>query len=231
MIKSFLIIVVFSLGFLCPEFGIAQENAEFIDAEPINKHRYRDIRGMQYLFKNWQQGTIYGSNLTIYQDVWFNYNGESQKLEIKKGEEILELDPKSYLRAEISTGLKDISGRNEKLILQRGVHKRFEDAFVRIVYRGRRIILVEQFIAKISDTTTKQIGEKESFKHLMNDRNYFLKHHSNIKQIKLDEKSIAKSLGHEEEMKAFVAEKKLDLSVESDMAKLLKWYEDKGFIR
>jgi hypothetical protein len=231
MTKYFLIIIVFSLGFIYPEPLIAQESIEFIDAKSINKNRYRNVRGLPYMFETWQIGTIYGSNLTVYQDVFFNYNGESQKIEIKKGGEILELDPKSYLRAEIPTGKKDVSGRAEKIILQRGVHKKFEQAFVRVVFRGRRIILVEQFIAKISDKTTIQIGEKESFKQLMNDRNYFLKHHATIKQIKLDQKSIVKALGHEEEMMEFVGEKQLDLSLEPDIARLLKWYEDKGFVR
>jgi len=231
MIKYFLAIIVFSLGFLCPELLIGQESVEFIDTKPINKYRYRDVRGLPYMFKTWQIGTIYGNNLTIYKDVLFNYNGESQKLEIKKGDEILELDPKSYLRAEIPTGKKDVSGRAEKIILQRGVHKQFDQEFVRVVFRGRRIILVEQFIAKISDKKTIQIGESEGFKHLIGVHNYFLKHHSEIKQIKLDQKSIAKNLGHEKEMEAFVAEKQLDLSLELDMSKLLKWYEDKGFVR
>lgn len=183
------------------------------------------------MFKNWQTGVIYGSNLTVYSQVEFNYNGETQMLEVKQGNKILELEPESYLRAEILTGETDAFGRKEKIILQRGVHEKFDQAFVRVVYQGRRIILVENFESKIDETTSKQIGDKESFKMLMKKRTYYLKHHTSVKSIRLELKSIAKVLGHEDEAATVIAKRELDLKNEKDVGVLLKWYEDKGYVR
>lgn len=209
----------------------AQEMPELEGAEKVHRYQYKTISGSPYLLDTFAPGTIFGTNLTIYRDIPVNYNGKTQRVEVRLSDGTYELDPGIYLRVEIDrsyTNDKDLPG---KMILQRGVHKRFENGFVRVVYRGRRMILVDQFRAEKDDTATDQMGHKDKFTKFRRDHDYYLKHHTEIHPVRLDEKSIARHLGHEEDMEAFILDKGLDVSREKDMARLLKWYEDKGYVR
>ncbi len=211
--------------------NLAQSPAEMPGAKPVNPYAFDDIGGSPYLLDTFSLATIYGSNLTVYENILMNYNGKTQLLEVKLGNQTYELDPMKYLRAEIVTGRVDANGRPEKMILQRGVHKRFENGFVRVVYRGRRMILADQFKAKAEDTPTIQMEKRKEFTRFWRNHEYYLKHHTEIHPVVLDEKSIGKILGHRDEMAAFIREKGLDITRESDLSILLKWYEDKGFVR
>lgn len=228
MLKLFFSLCLMIL--ICSANG--QDIPDLIDAKPVFLKRYKGITsGQPYYFDIWPSGVVYSNNLTTYQDVRFNYNGHTRRLEVQRKSKIYELESGSYLRAEAFVQEKDASGNPRKVIFQRGVHADYDDEFVRVLHRGTRILLFEEFRSRadkdrhidVVDSTPK--GEFYSFKK------HYIKLNNELRSVDLNMNSIGKKLGHQAEIDAYVTENQLEPRNLDHIIQMLKWYESQGFAR
>ncbi len=223
-----------SFFFLILCFGIAgsQENDnEFTATKKVNPFRYENIKGSPYIFEDWQKGTIYDNNLRIYPNVMLNYNGESQEIEVKTDDSFIVLESSKYLRVDIPQGEPDAMGNVDKIILQRGLHPREPDSFVRMVYSGRRAFLFVDFRCPLEKKAVRDAGQKIDFRKFDPKQTYFLKLNEKVSALKQNNSNVIKLLGHKSELESFISENNIKIESEKGLCRILEWYEQQGFIK
>lgn len=193
------------------------------NSRSIDKDRYKGVKRSPYLFEDWRKGKIISADAAIIEGVLLNFNGETEGFEIKKGDNFIELDPKWYIRVL----LEEESG--EVITFQKNFSPPLTNKFTRVVYKGKNLSIVEDFIAKIEVKVVNNVGKKEEFKRFYSKRNYFLIKDKKITLIKAKKKSLYALLGHKAELDSFIKKGKLKLSTETDLIKLFTFYEESGF--
>jgi len=101
--------------------------------------------------------------------------------------------------------------------------------FTRVVYKGKKLIVVEDFISKIETKVINNVGQKEEIKRFYSKRNYFLIKDKKPTLLKLKKKSLLSLLGYKSELERFMKKEKIRLSTEADLIKLFTFYEESGF--
>ena len=203
---------------------LAQETDVLMtNSRSIDKDRYKGVKGSPYQFEDWRKGKIISADADVIEGVLLNFNGKTEGFEIKKGDNFIELDPKWYIRVL----LEDESG--ETVTFQKNFLPPLANKFTRVVYKGKNLSIVEDFIAKIEIKVVNNVGKKEEFKRFYNKRNFFLIKDKKITLLKTKKKSLYALLGHKSALESFVKKEKLRLSNEADLIKLFTFYEESGF--
>jgi len=193
------------------------------NSRSIDKDRYKGVKGSPYQFEDWYKGKIISADADIIEGVLLNFNGKTEGFEIKKDNNFIELDPRWYIRVE----LEETSEKT--IIFQKNFLPPLANKFTRVVYKGKNLRVVEDFISKIEVKVINNVGKKEEIKRFYSKSNYFLIKDKKITLLKAKKKSLYALLGHKKELESFIKKEKLKLSSEADLIKLFTFYEESGF--
>lgn len=226
MKKHSFFVLIFSLLSLS---SYGQNELKLVNSKKIDPNRYAGIDDSPYLFKKWLVGNVTTIKGEEVPEVFVNYNGYSQEFEIKKGDRFIELENKYYLQIEITRkkngdALPENAG--ESMIFQRNIHSRFKDKFVRVLYRGKTISVIESFVASVSEVTMQDVGKTVEKKRFMGIRSHFVLEGGNLKSFSLKRSSIIKTFGYKRELDVFMRKGKIDVKNAADLAKVFAYYEE-----
>ncbi len=163
--------LLFAFLLLFPAFFVsAQLDVIFKNLKPIDKERYKDIKGSSMMFDDWTVATLYDIKGLNYDNVLVNYNGESNFLEAKKNEtEYIDVNVREVPRAVIhdvaATGIKDLVFL-DSLVLINGPNLRSKSTFHILLHKDAEKMLLLEFHAAVNSVTDQLPGEtvvRESF--------------------------------------------------------------------
>lgn len=217
LIACFLLLITPAMS--AQETDVLMTNSRKIDAD-----RYKGITRSPYMFEEWRKGKIISIDADAIEGVLLNFNGITNGFEIKKGNSFIELDPQWYIRV-IVEGRKP----DEAIIFQKNFLPPLANKFTRVVYKGEKLSIVEDFISKIETKVINNVGKKEEIKRFYSKKNYFLIKDKKPTLLKLKKKSLLALLGHKSELERFMKKEKIKLSTEADLIKLFTFYEESGF--
>lgn len=204
-------------------FGFSQglysqiENIQFTNKRPLTENRYADIKGSPYLFAGWSPGLIFSNTMEKFQDLEININGYTQEIEVKKDRFYIELDAQWYLRIEVED-------QAQKRIFQRDLHPRFANKFVELVYQGKQLWVVKEFVVKLAEEKTTNIAGTRLDRQFVAKFIYYLIEGGELQVLPLKEKKILKLL-NQSRLDHFFKEHKIQAKKESDLKKLMAYYE------
>jgi len=198
----------------------------YTNSKPIMENRYDNIKGSPMYFDDWVTGKIMRHDALIYEDVILNYNGYSHAFEVKDGDKMIELDGKVYLRVDVkSADNPDAADRiaTTDFAFQKGMHPRFEDKFVIILFVENDVMLIKEFKADIAKHTVQDVGKSIDFKDFKRKEIYYLKADGELKSIRFKKKVILSAFDSPE-VESYIIEHKLRLKSEADLIELAQFY-------
>lgn len=217
LIGCFFFLITPSL--LAQETDVLMTNSRSIDAD-----RYKGVKGTPYIFKDWRKGKIISVDADAIEGVLLNFNGMTNGFEIKKGSSFIELDPQWYIRVLV----KDPKSE-EYITFQKNFLPPLTNKFTRVIYQGKNLSIVEDFISKIETKVINNVGKNEELKRFYSKKKYFLIKGRKPILLKVKKKSLLALLGHKSELERFMKKEKIKLSSEADLVKLFTFYEESGF--
>jgi len=200
----------------------AQGKSIFTNAKPIDETRYSEYKGSPYLFDTWMIGDIYDAKGKAFEKMELNFNGYTNEVEVKKGDQYVTLDQKWYHQIEVQD-------KDQIIVYRRGVHSLFKNKFVEIVYDGKSVTLIKRNRVGLTEKEINDVGKTIKIKRFEKKQEYYFLKDGKLKNVKLKKKSILAYLGHKKEIESFAKKNKLKLTRVKDLQKVLAYYEAQGF--
>lgn len=205
----------------------------FTNSQDVDRDRYDEIKGTPYLFEHYVLATIVSSNIDVYENILVNYNGYTKGFEAYEDNKFIELDARWYLRVEIDPQqnpvLVEIFGE-DKLIFQRGIHPKFENIFVQVLYAGLRTTFFKVFEADLTKQKIEIPGQTLNVERFVEDIGYYLVDEGGLEPVTLRKKSLLKAMGKgkAKTLENFAEENEIDFASEREVIKFIDYY-DKNF--
>jgi hypothetical protein len=184
----------------------------------IDHSQYDEIKGSPYLYNDWLEAEVLGTEGKIYHFPLVNFNGFTHELELKKDDRVEELIGSSYLKVTLNTGT------NKETFL-RGLHPEFEQNLVCILYDGQKVKLIKTFDVRVEESVVQTPGAPSVFEKFSRSKNYYLLKDSDLSKVRIKKKSVIAVLGHKSELEQYLKQKKINLNSESALITLLNYYE------
>ncbi len=220
----FLLVFVFC-NQIIPSSLFAQEtDVLMLNSKPIDEERYKEVKGTPYIFDDWKTGKLITTDAKVIEGLTLNFNGKSGGFEIRKDSRFIELNAKWYIRVEVADDKTEAP-----IIFQKNFVPPLKDKFTRLIYKGKKISVVEDFVAKIETKVFNNVGKNEELKRFYSKRSYYLIKDQKPTYLKLKKKNVLALLNHSKELESFLKKEKMKLNSEKDLIKLLEYYEEKGF--
>lgn len=197
----------------------AQPKSIFTNAKPIDESRYKAYKGSPYFFDDWVLADIYDANGKAFEQLEMNFNGYTNEIEIRKGNQYIELDKKWYSKIEANSPDGIITFVQE-------AHSHFKNNFVEAVYIGNRISLVRKFRIALTEKEINDVGKTIKIKRFEKRLEYYFIKGEKLNNIKWKKKSILSYLGHKKDIEAFLKKNKLKLTSDKGIQKVLAFYEE-----
>ncbi|MEM6805208.1 MAG: hypothetical protein AAF696_27675 [Bacteroidota bacterium] len=223
---------IFFLTFLfCALSLFGQRELQLTNSKKIDPNRYADKDGDPYLFKNWLIADVTDNDLQVIKEVFINYNGFTEEFEIKNGDNFIELENKYYLQIEArrkKNGDAFPKNAGENIVFQRKLHKQFQDKFVRLIHRGEKLSIIENFKVRVSEVTFQDVGKTVKKKRFVGIRKYYLLKDGTLTAFSKKRSSIIKTFGgkKKKQLDVFMRKEKIDLAKDEDIGKLFSFYEE-----
>ena len=202
------------------------QDYELSNARGIDEDRYDGIEGDPMFFKDWVIGTVITSDARVMEGIELNYNGYSGSVEVKRGDEMIELDPKRYLRMEVTReqnpGVDKIE-EGSRLAFQRGLDARFGDDFIIVLFGQPELMLLKEFQVDIAEHVVQNVGKTERFQMFNRKYVYYVKRGKTVSVLRLKKKTVLQELD-EPQLNDYVKSERLDLTKESDVLQLFEYY-------
>lgn len=195
-----------------------------LNSKPVDEERYEGVKGTPYIFDDWRTGKLISVDADAIEGLTLNFNGKTAGFEIRKDNRFIELNPKWYIRV-----LIEGDKLAEPIIFQKNFVAPLKDKFTRIVYKGQKFSVVEDFIAKIETKVINNVGKKEELKRFYSKKSYYLIKDRKPTYFKLKKKSVFALLGHAKELESFLKKEKMKLNSEKNLIKVLEFYEEQGW--
>lgn len=216
--KISLQLLIISLMFPCAIHS--QVETLLQNATEVEEKRYADVQGSPYLWKEWQNGTIYDRDGQIYSVKELNFDGYRHMINIKVNNKCYEIDITNFPKFECS-----IEG--EKRIFQRDTSGNFKFDFIEELYDGSRIYLARTFrVTKnlrrmgSGDGSTEFIQEKFS----RNNTYYFIVD-GKVIEIEANKKAITAELGFLGPIENVVNSKKLRKNPRAHLIEIAEYFD------
>ncbi|MDX1476130.1 MAG: hypothetical protein R3301_00445 [Saprospiraceae bacterium] len=197
-----------------------------VNSQAINDDRYDDIKGSPFLFKEPVKARIIRNDANIFDGVWLNYNGFTKELEVRSGDQMIELDRTWYLRVEIAAAdnphiADEIIG--DKLVMQRGIHQKFRDQFTILLFVGDDLFLIRDFDVEKRTNTVQDVGKSVEFEKFNVRNHYYIKRRGKLTQIRLKKNSVIDALDSPE-VEAYIKSNKLRCSTVEEVIQVLEHF-------
>ncbi len=188
---------------------------------------YEGVKGTPYLFDNWKIGEVYFKDNTLVRDILVRYNIYTDDIEYKNstsGESII-LKRDKIREFRIFDDKINLSLQFSEFNFKPGENEKF--LFAQVLYDGSTKFLLRR--AKEFRKANYQGAYSSGIKYdefYDNNKYYMLKKDGSLLKIKLTEKHILKTLSDKDsEIKKYINEKHPDLSADSNIIELLRYYD------
>ena len=197
---------------------MAQDADKFIldNATPLESGRYEDITGSPYLFDDFKEGKIVDLKGKEFNGVPLNFNGYSLNFEVRRGDNLVNLDEKNYRLISF-----EIDGK--KLEFNRGIDAKAPNRFLQVLYRGKQYIIVKDFKANLQERKIEAPNKTLEIKKFIPLHLYYIAEQGQMTNVKLTRKGVSKVLGKGVEQ--YAKRQKINLGTEEGLIEGLKFYE------
>lgn len=208
--------------FILPATYGQKEIQFFTNEQPIDAYRYNNIEGSPYLLKTWTKATLYDVYGTVYNDVFFNYNGLTKELELLKNDtEFIILNSLFYDRIVAD----DENSPNGQMILKKGLDPELDESFVQVIHEGKKLTVIKQFNVRKSKVTINDVGKIRNFENFTRTTNYYVISELAMVDMSTKKKQLLRLLGDDDKLDDFIKSENLDLDNDIDLSKLFAFYE------
>lgn len=215
-------LTLIALLFIFPATFGQKEIKFFTNEQPIDVYRYNNIEGSPYLLKTWRKATLYDVYGTVYSDVFFNYNGLTQEIELFKNDtEFIILNSLFYER--IVT--EDENSPNGQMVLKKGLDPELGESFVQVIHEGEKLTVIKQFNVRKSKVTINDVGKIRNFENFTRTTNYYVISELAMVDMSTKKKQLLRLLGSEDKLDEFIKKENLDLEKDIDLSRLFAFYE------
>ncbi|MGB0839059.1 MAG: hypothetical protein ACPGXL_02905 [Chitinophagales bacterium] len=207
------------------------ESLFMVNAQSINEERYEDIKGSPFYFETWQRGRVVENDSMSINDVLINFNAYEGTFEVKHGSRdvFIELDEKAYQRIEVAPNADEETAVDwnveGKIIFQRKLHPRFKKDYVRVIYDGQKVKLVEHHKTIVDENTIQSYGETKVFKRFAYRKFFYLVEGEIATMVKLKRKKFLPMLRNPKALDKHLKSTGNDLNNYEDYVKLMTFYE------
>jgi len=228
---SFIFIMLFFIS-----IGVAQKTMLMsTNAQSIDENRYKGVQGTAMYFKDNVKATLTASNGDEIKDVLLNYNGLTKEVEVflPMENKMLILDERDWASVEVLAKGNEANmpkGSAEKILLRKGVHKRFNGKFAIVLLEGKNFILAKDWRKVKTEREIQDVGKTIEVKKFQIQKKYLMITSDRSTEIKpKKKKNLLKSLNQSKKLEKFIKSEKLKTSVEKDFVKLMNYYDEIGF--
>ena len=218
--------LIFSAVLVCAT--VASASAQFVAlndhlGQPVLSKSYTDINGSPYLFEDWKRGSVTVAKGTTYEGVNLMYDQVADELIFKnaKGESMVFAEPVREFSFKVENNdavIKEQVFRNGFALVDGAKPYTFYE------------VLVDDKI-KLLKRTSKDVVEEASYssatkvKSFQTSTSYYIAQNDKLVKVKNDKKSVLSALSNKKaELEAYIKANRLDLKKETDLAKLLTFY-------
>ncbi|MFT6828387.1 MAG: acylphosphatase [Roseivirga sp.] len=215
-------LTVIAFLFIFPLTYGQKEIKFFTNEQPIDVYRYNNIEGSPYLLKTSKKATLYDVYGTVYNDVFFNYNGLTQELELfKNDKEFIILNSLFYERIVA----EDENSPNGLMVLKKGLDPELGESFVQVIHEGEKLTVIKQFNVRKSKVTINDVGKIRNFENFTRTTNYYVISELAMVDMSTKKRQLLRLLGYEDKVDEFIKTENLDLENDIDLSKLFVFYE------
>lgn len=191
------------------------ENARIVDTT-----RYADIKGSPYLFERFRRAEVILPDGRPVSGVAVNFNGYTGRLEVRQGDAFIEMDDAQFMAVRIP----DTDTTCGQVLLSRFQHPRLSGPYMLIMSTGDRYALIREFRVRLEENAVHAPGKTEIFKSFSAQSGYFVMEKNQLTPVRLNRKNALERFAFPEAEK-FIQDEKLDLRLEKDWCRLLRWAE------
>ncbi|MEM1359184.1 MAG: hypothetical protein AAGF89_13335 [Bacteroidota bacterium] len=184
----------------------------------IALERYDDFFGEPYLLKEFQNAVLRDASGNNYALPNINYNAFTGRMEFKKEEAWVEILPVYFPRVEFAT-----EAANSLLVY--GVLPDYPDKYAIIIYKGKKVTAAIQPKVTVVENQGFSAGKHVASKKFSTSPLLYLYVDEKWRPTTYKPKAIAKALGSETEIKAFIKENKLNPKNHADLIRILEFAE------
>ena len=214
------ILILSCIKLLTTNVIFSQNKVHFFDnVREIEINRYEDVKGTPYLYKEWRFADIIDNNGLIFENVKINYNGYTKNFEIRIDDRFIELNEKFYKRIEIM-----LSDKKRKDVFLSGVHEKFIEKFILVLFNKNNIMLLKDYEVGISEHEVQNVGKTVTFKKFVPITRYFMVSNDELIPIYLNKKSIRAYFEDKIDLDEFVKQNKIRMNSERDIIKILEYW-------
>lgn len=218
------------LLFFLANISYAQTPVLLMNSNKVDANRYDDYKGSPYLFKDFVPATIIDKDGDPIPVDLLNYNVYTNNIEVRKGNDFIELDAKNYLQIEVpvkgNKTLEKIYTR-EKIVLQKSIHPSLMNKFSDLLYSGKNIVFYKDIHVALNENKVNTPGGSVTNKRFSEVGKYYLID-INAKEktpLKLSKKQIIKTLGFKKDFENYFDKNKVDLKSDVDLIQLFTFYD------
>lgn len=187
---------------------------------PIEIERYAEVFGDPYLNKNFSQAQLMDAGNQRVPIGPINYNAHSGRIEFKKGESHFQFLPNYFPRVL----LVNPSGKEELLVY--GLLPGLERSYSTLIFNERLLKVATHL--EVGKAENEGFAKFTGSKHTAKERftpvkSLYLWYNGRWVRSGFKVKTIAKELGLEKEMKAFIKKNKLNLKDNGDLLELMTY--------
>jgi len=177
------------------------------------------VKGTPYLYKEWRFADIVDNNGLMFKNVKINYNGYTKNFEVRIDDRFIELNEKFYRRIEII-----LSDKKRKDVYLSGVHEKFKEKFILVLFNKINTMLLKDFEVGISEHEVQNVGKTVVFKKFVPITRYFIVSSDGLIPIYLNKKSIRSYFEDKIDLDDFAKENKIRMNSEGDIIKILEYW-------
>lgn len=213
--KSLLTLIL--IGFTA--LAVCQSKPLLNNSKPIEENKYKDIKGSPYFFESWIPATIYFSDGESMKVDQLNINGFRKEIEIRNNDHYIVLDQLAFNRIEI-----ELENQPKQIFLS---NKRFEfrSSFVELIFEGKKIVCVRQFIVKMEEVELQNVGKTEKIKRFKPEFIYYFIKGDKVEEVVIKEKQLLNFLGFEKQMITVLNKRKLKADPVNHLKEILTYFE------
>ena len=202
-------------------------------ASIVKSDRYRRAGGDPMYFSDWVIGTLVTNDAEFIPNVLINYNGRTSRIEVLRNGVHYELRSYGYLRMEVTADQNprlDGLHSGDKIVFQRGIHQRFKNDFVLVLFGRSELVFFKEFLTAVTEYEVPAPGRTERVKTYSPKEGYYFKKGSELYPVRLREKDILEVL-NDPSLAQFSIDNKLDLENELDVILLCEEYYSRNYGR
>ncbi len=204
----------------------SQKFTLFNNPQKWDENRYSEIKGSPFIFKDFVAGNVYDTDGKVSKNILLNLNGYTQNIELRRGDDFIELEERSYYKVEVETDNKE--GKIIKNVFVATNIAEFDGRFVQLIYDGEKRKVFNDFLVTISQHKTETPGQTVIVKRFAPKDRYFILEDGELSIFKLKKKNIIQQFGHKKEIESFLKKNKIKVESMEGIVKLLEYVEDLG---